>query len=246
MAVVVVFEDGGDETKIVKHVVVGGGGVSHGMVICDFGNEADTTEMENQDVQMAKKFREYLQDGTGGKPYQETAFGYIGTKNAQKQAIIQIFMMTNAVVAASWFLLYLRTGVTVVDFYPGFGAHHFFAGQVSTSLLTNTDTVTTLRAMVMSNLTFMVHLHLCKDIVDVFQKAIDGEVPCKVNTWTLRRSGDVVLFSFNYISVAGWLVKKCQRLELLHTGEAHIAFGEFVAKIVLMLVIVNNSIEESQ
>ncbi|KAI8622201.1 hypothetical protein BC830DRAFT_1090446 [Chytriomyces sp. MP71] len=195
--------------------------------------------------------------------------GYIGTKNVQKKAIIQIFMMTNAVVATSWFLLYLRAGVTLVDVAgnPLDTIRHLEWLHDQSNLvyimclLTNTDTVTTVRAMVMSTLTFvfgvlgglarhpfdelfitlswMVHLHLCKDIVDVFQKAIDGEVPCKVNTWTLRRSGDVVLFSFNYISVAGWLVKKCVRFLfcLLHTGEAHIAFGEFVAKIVLMLVI---------
>ncbi|KAI8622175.1 nucleotide cyclase [Chytriomyces sp. MP71] len=200
--------------------------------------------------------------------------GYVGSKDPTKKSIIFAFILTNLVVAISWLLLYIRAGVTFTDVAGNpldtvrqlEWVHDQNNLIYILCLLTNTDNLTITKALGSSTLTFvfgalgglcrppfdelfvtlawMAHLYLCKEVMGMFQRAIDADVPNKVDLWTLRKARDVTIFSFTYIAVAWWLVKN--NLWKFETGEAHIAIGEFIAKIVLMLVIVNDSIEESQ
>ncbi|KAI8832951.1 nucleotide cyclase [Chytriomyces cf. hyalinus JEL632] len=206
-----------------------------------------------------------------------TAFaylGYIGTKNVVKKSMIWIMLMTNSVVSASWFLLYLRAGVTFMDNSgnPVDTIRHleWFHDQSNlvyvACLLTSTDYWSSGRAIASSHMTFVFgflaclarhpydelfatlsmvsHLVLMQEVIKMYQRAIDGEVENKVDLWTLKRSRDVIVFSYAYITVAWYLVRT--HIIRFDTGELHIAIGEFIAKIVFMLVIVNNSMEESQ
>ncbi|KAJ3238779.1 Guanylate cyclase soluble subunit beta-2 [Chytriomyces hyalinus] len=200
--------------------------------------------------------------------------GYIGTKSVAKRTMIYIMMITNAVVAVSWFLLYLRAGVTFTD---GTGRPldsirwlQWFHDSANTvyvcCLLSSADFATTTRSIAQSHGTFVFgflaslarrpydelftalslvcHLALCQEVFSMYQKAIDGEVDSRVDVWTLRRTRDVTIFSHSYMAVAWFLVRA--DFISFSTGELHIAFGEFMAKCVFMIIIINNSIEESQ
>ncbi|KAJ3074368.1 hypothetical protein HDU98_011437 [Podochytrium sp. JEL0797] len=200
--------------------------------------------------------------------------GYVGTKSPAKKSMTFVHMMTCSVVCMSWFLLYLRAGVTLLDR----GGHPvdvirylewahdeanlaYFIG-----LLTSADQWSIGRAILTSHGTILFgffaalarhpfdelfatismvsYLACIQDLLTMFQKAIDGEVDNKVDTWTLRRSRDITVFAWSYITLAWYLVRA--DVWSFETGELHIAFGEFCAKIVLMLIFVNNSVEESQ
>ncbi|KAI8622174.1 nucleotide cyclase [Chytriomyces sp. MP71] len=200
--------------------------------------------------------------------------GFIGTKSVLKRAMISIFITTLLVVAASWFLLYLRAGLTFVDVagHPLDTIRHIqWLHDRSNilyilSLLSKADNASLTRAMagsvvcwvfgflgglarrpfdeVFVALSWMGCLYMCHEVFDMFQKAIDGDVPNNIDVWTLRSARNIALFSFNFIGTAWWLAKN--NIVSFAAGEAGIAFGEFMIKIVLMLVIVNNSVEESQ
>ncbi|KAJ3288401.1 hypothetical protein HDU79_004871, partial [Rhizoclosmatium sp. JEL0117] len=203
-----------------------------------------------------------------------TYLGYIGTKSAAKKSMTFVLMMTCGVVATSWFLLYLRAGITLLD-----GAGHpvdiirhlewahdeanlaYFLG-----LLTSADQWTIGRTILESHglllfgflasiarhpydelfatISMCIYLACLQDIISMFQKAIDGEVDNKVDTWTLRRCRDITIFAWSYITLAWYLVR--HGFWSFETGELHIALGEFCAKVVLMLIFVNNSVEEAQ
>ncbi|KAJ3031532.1 UNVERIFIED_CONTAM: Heat-stable enterotoxin receptor [Siphonaria sp. JEL0065] len=200
--------------------------------------------------------------------------GYIGTKSQAKRSMTFVLIMTCVVVSISWFLLYLRAGVTLLDIagnpvdiirYLEWGHDEanlaYFIG-----LLTSADQWSIGRAIINSHLcigfgflgaiarhpfdevfatfSMVAYLALLQDILSQFQKAIDGEVDNKVDTWTLRRTRDVTVFAWSYITLAWYLVRA--KVWSFETGELHIAAGEFVAKIVVMLIFVNNSVEESQ
>ncbi|KAJ3408313.1 hypothetical protein HDU80_006174 [Chytriomyces hyalinus] len=167
--------------------------------------------------------------------------GYIGTKSVAKRTMIYIMMITNAVVAVSWFLLYLRAGVTFTD---GTGRPldtirwlQWFHDSANTLARRPYDELFTALSLVC-------HLALCQEVFTMYQKAIDGEVDSRVDVWTLRRTRDVTIFSHSYMAVAWFLVRA--DFISFSTGELHIAFGEFMAKCVFMIIIINNSIEESQ
>ncbi|KAI9332093.1 nucleotide cyclase [Obelidium mucronatum] len=83
-----------------------------------------------------------------------------------------------------------------------------------------------------------------QDVLTMFQKAIDGEVDNRVDVWTLRRSRDVFVFALSYIAFSWHMVRA--GVWSFEMGEINNGIGEFIAKIFLMLLFVNNSVEESQ
>ncbi|KAI8832952.1 nucleotide cyclase [Chytriomyces cf. hyalinus JEL632] len=129
---------------------------------------------------------------------------YKRTKHGVKQAMIQVLMLVNTVVAVSCFLMYLRAGYTVLDGAgnPADSIRHlaWFHDQSDlvyvACLLTGTNNTTRGRATAYSRMTFVFgffaclarhpydqlfgtialvcHLRLMNEIVDMFQAAIEG------------------------------------------------------------------------
>ncbi|KAI8622176.1 hypothetical protein BC830DRAFT_815168 [Chytriomyces sp. MP71] len=200
--------------------------------------------------------------------------GYIGTKNGLKRSMIFVFIQTLLVMGASWLLFYLRAGVTFFDVLgnPVDTLRHIqwmnTRGNVIyiLSLLTTADPTMVFKAQTYSFLCFLfgalgavartpfdeafvtlswvANVFQCRQIAHMTQKAVDGEIDNKVDTWTLRAARNITIGSFNYIGFSWWLVKI--GAWSFSTGELHMAIGEFFAKVVFMLIVVNNSLEESQ
>ncbi|KAJ3031556.1 UNVERIFIED_CONTAM: Guanylate cyclase 2G [Siphonaria sp. JEL0065] len=201
------------------------------------------------------------------------ALGYVGTKSPAKRSMTFILIITNSVLCLSYFLQYLRAGITYVDKagYPvdSLKFLEWAHGQANLvyfiGMLTSADSWSIGRAIFTTHgcilLGFLAaiarhpfdemfataamafYLACLQDIISMFQKAMDGEVDNNVDVWTLRRSRDVTVFSWTYIAFSWHMVRG--GFWSFQNGELHNAIGEFIAKIVLMLLFVNNTVEES-
>ncbi|KAJ3100283.1 Receptor-type guanylate cyclase gcy-22 [Phlyctochytrium planicorne] len=97
----------------------------------------------------------------------------------------------------------------------------------------------------------------CGNFEKMFQPAIDGETGSKLEPGVLKSLKYITLSSWWGITIF-WYIQKRQVVEVVErietkchivsfaTGEALICLGEVVAKIVFMLVIVNNTMDQSQ
>ncbi|KAJ3140822.1 hypothetical protein HK100_008993 [Physocladia obscura] len=200
--------------------------------------------------------------------------GYSGTKSAAKKSMTVVLFITCLVVSVSWSMLYLRLGVTLTDVAGNpldisrylEWAHDQASLLYFIGLLTNADFFIIYRSVAYSyaiiltgflaiiarhpfdelfaTLSCFLFIGLLQDVLTMTQQAIDGEVDNKVDIWTLRRTRDVSVFAWSYITVVWYLARF--HIWNYDTCELHIGLGEFCAKIVVMLLFVNNSVEESQ
>ncbi|KAJ3286325.1 Heat-stable enterotoxin receptor [Rhizoclosmatium sp. JEL0117] len=183
-------------------------------------------------------------------------------------------MVLFGMVALIYYLTYLRAGMVYADHngYPvdalkfigyGFGAPYvaYFAGQVS-----NADQASTYFAVLMAYCTmflgFLISIArppfgeifsvLCvwsmltalNQISKMYQAAIDGEVDNKVDVWTLGALRNATFFGWTGNAISFFLVRS--GFLSYDLGEFAMAFTVFVAKIVVMLIFVNNAVEETQ
>ncbi|KAJ3354058.1 hypothetical protein HDU83_005875 [Entophlyctis luteolus] len=200
--------------------------------------------------------------------------GYYGTKSLSKKSMTTVFMVLNFVVAASWGVIYLRAGVTLLDLNGNpidiqrylEWAHDEALEIYFISLLTSAEGYPVIRGIIMSHacmltgywaaiarapydelfatVSMATYFVMVQDVLAMFQRAIDGEVDNRVDLWTLRKTRDNFILQASYITFAWYMCRFGYWSFAL--SEAHIAFGEFLSKSGMMLLFVNYSVEESQ
>ncbi|KAJ3213923.1 hypothetical protein HDU67_002287 [Dinochytrium kinnereticum] len=188
--------------------------------------------------------------------------GYFGTNSRGKKNVIFGMFMVCSVVGFTWFQQSLRATVTLVD-HAGNPLdvsryiewlHDMPALSYIIGRITRADPKETWGAISTSywltihgflsalarhpyhelfgTVSMIYFMYTCGNFERMFQPAIDGETGSKLEPGVLRSLKYITLGSCHFVSFAA--------------GEALICLGEIFAKIVFMLVIVNNTMEEAQ
>ncbi|KAI8829928.1 nucleotide cyclase [Chytridium lagenaria] len=200
--------------------------------------------------------------------------GFVGSNNRGKKNVIVGMLIIMFVVGLTWRLQAYRMTVTLVDhagnpldvsryieWVHSMPALSYLIGRmtrekplvmwatvVSSYVISISGFFSALARHpyheLFSTVSMMVFLFLCRSFENMFQTAIDGETGSKVEPNVLKALKWITLGSWWGIAVA-WYIQK-SRFVSFAAGEALICLCEMTAKIVFMLVFVNNTIDQAQ
>ncbi|KAJ3310504.1 hypothetical protein HDU76_003365 [Blyttiomyces sp. JEL0837] len=95
-----------------------------------------------------------------------------------------------------------------------------------------------------ATIAMVLYLRALVDVEDMFHGATSGSTETKFSPEALRAVRWVTYFSWSEITVAWYLPRT--HMTSFQVGEVLICAGEIMAKIVVMLILVNNTLEEAQ
>ncbi|KAJ3412238.1 Guanylate cyclase 2G [Chytridiales sp. JEL 0842] len=199
--------------------------------------------------------------------------GIVGTYNKEKKSIITIMLVVNTVVGMTWMIQYFRATLTFVD-HAGNPLdvaryiewlHDMPALAYLIGKATNAKSQYVFRAIsssywltifgflsamarhpyheLLATLAQVFFLYAVVNMHNMFREAVK-EKKSRFDSSALDGLEYVTMFSWSEITVA-WYLQKSHLIPWVW-GEAAIAIGEVIAKIVFMLILVNNTMEQSQ
>ncbi|KAI8851707.1 nucleotide cyclase [Chytridium lagenaria] len=200
--------------------------------------------------------------------------GYMGTNNRGKKNVIFGMFMVMFVAGSTWFLQSLRGTVTLVDHAGNpldvsryiewlhsmpalsyiigrmtradpketFGAIHTSYGLTITGFLSALAKHP--YHELFGTVSMIYFMFTCGNFERMYQPAIDGETGSTVDPNVLKALKWITLGAWWEITIA-WYIQKSHFVSWA-TGEALICLGEMTAKIVFMLIIVNNTMDQAQ
>ncbi|KAJ3111471.1 Receptor-type guanylate cyclase gcy-22 [Phlyctochytrium bullatum] len=200
--------------------------------------------------------------------------GFVGTASKGKRSVILGMGMINFVVGVTWFMQATRMTVTLVDhagnpldvsrwleWLHDMPALAYVIGRFTraepkhTWGAVNTSFWLTILGFLgalarhpyhelFATCSMVVFLFTCSHFEHMFQPAIDGETGSRLEAGVLKTLKWITLSTWWGIAII-WYIQKSHFVSFA-TGEALFCIAEIICKIVFMLVIVNNTMEESQ